>query len=118
MRYDPGGQRIQLLHLLLQFLHATLAALDVFFRTQYMVCRQQKRRICCAALLGSGLVIIYSFSRMLLVSCLTLKSKLPGVCYRVPELLTGRLETAFQEMIGSRASMRLHEPLPMGHSRP
>ena len=88
------------------------------FRTHYMVCHQQKRRIFCAALLGRGLVIIYSFSRMLLVSCLTLKSKLPGVHYRVPELLTGRLETAFQDMIGSRASMRLHEPLPMRHSRP
>ena len=72
----------------------------------------------CTGVLGRGRIIIYSFSRMSLVPCLTLVYKTPHVLYRVPKLLPGRQETAFPAQIEKRLSMRSQEPLPMRPCRP
>ena len=97
MRYDPGGQGIQLLHRLLGMLHAALMTLEVFLGRGRVAWHQQKRRVCCVGLKSRGGIIICSFRTILLASYFTLQQESPRVYVPVPKLLPGRQGTAVQD---------------------
>jgi hypothetical protein len=84
-----------------------------------MVWRQQKRRVCCTGLLGRGRIIIYSFSRMSLVSQFNSRVQdTPRVLHRVClSCSQADSKRPFQYNIETRSSMRFHEPLPMRPSQ-
>ena len=110
MRYDPRGQGIQLLHRYLRFSRTAFVALKVSAGGTVWS-GANRRAEClgsCTGLLGRGRIIIYSFSRMLLVSYLTLESKLPSEYYRVPKQLPGGQEIAFQYRLSTTQSHRVH----------
>lgn len=69
-------------------------------------------------LLSRGRIIIYSFSRTSLVSCLTLEKMSLIVLYRVLKLPPGRKGTTFHYTIEPHSSMRCYEPLPIRPSQP
>ena len=105
MRYDPGGQGIQLLRRYLRLLCGKPHGVRGSCRRHCMVWRQQKRRMCSTALLGRGRIIIYTFNRTSLVLHVTL-AKFPRVHNLILKLLPHRQETAFQDVIRSNRGRR------------